>query len=99
MTSDGIKHNWEDLAAIMECLCERPSIQSKTPNKKPVKYQEIFENWQVVFLNKKCQFIPWLEAIASCFRNLPRITAKTESTGSLALINLVPPIKYKGDTK
>ena len=37
MTSDGIKHNCDDLAAIMECLCERPSIQSKTPNKKPVK--------------------------------------------------------------
>ena len=41
------------------------------------------------------RFLPWLEAIASCFRNLPRMTAKTESTGSLALINLVPPIKYK----
>ena len=40
MTSDGIKHNCDDLAAIMECLCERPSIQSKTPNKKPVKKEK-----------------------------------------------------------
>ena len=44
MTSDGIKHNCDDLAAIMECLCERPSIQSKTPNKTPVKKKNSQKN-------------------------------------------------------
>jgi hypothetical protein len=55
MTSDGIKHNCDDLAAIMECLCERPSIQSKTPNKKPVKKEK--ESQKVIDFLQNNEFI------------------------------------------